>query len=86
MAAAVVSQPPAMIRHIEQGLTMFSAAELHVVSPLMFVSQMQAPRAALVNDMLTQAVVPIGKVPPEILLPYYSLITRHRQVSPPEKQ
>lgn len=25
--------------------------------------------------------MPIGRVPPEILLPYYSLITRHRQVA-----
>ena len=38
-------------------------------------------RAALSMHFRMQAVVPIGRVPLDILLPYYSLITRHRQAS-----
>ena len=32
MAAPTGAQTPTMVRHIEQGETVFSAAELHVVS------------------------------------------------------
>ena len=78
MAATQAPPAPAMVRHIEQGETVFSAAELHVVRARLLCRG--PPSSQALKLSCWQAVVPIGRVPLDILLPYYSLVTRHRQV------
>ena len=65
---------------IEAGVTVFSAAEIHVVG---LSALMNSPVLGMspFNLVVTlQAVIAIGDVPEDILLRYMSLISRHRQV------
>ena len=65
---------------IEAGVTVFSAAEIHVVGQPSLIFNLCLGWNPSHLVLCLQAVIAIGDVPEDILLRYMSLISRHRQV------
>lgn len=81
------AQHNSVTRVLEPGITAFSAAEVHVVSKEMNElewSRVFSSKALLkMTDSMcyAQAVIPVGRVPANVLESYYTLISKHKQVN-----